>query len=562
MRPAAITLALMLTACSAAGAGNPSSDPRPPAAGFDRLSYPRADYAEAKPGMAGGTLVVAAARDNGTLDWQLLADTNSKWLARMTGDSLVYLDEQGAITPWLATAWTVSPDGLVYTFTLRDGVTFADGTPLDAEAVRVNLDRIRNPATRAAMTTAYIAPYVRGEVVDRLTFRAHLSEPYAPFLNVLAQAWFGLISPKQIREAPETIATAPIGSGPFVVTRYVRQQEVVLTRRTDYAWSPPLTGHKGPAYLERIIVRTLPEALSRYTALKAGEVDFLNDAPAQKAAIIRSDPELVFRNRINLGNPVRGITFNVDRAPFNDPRLRLAFAKAIDRNALSRGPGFAEYAPTTAFLSASTPYRDTAVVKPLGYDPAGANRLLDAAGWQARGADGIRVKDGKRLRLAVLTSNANGLDQVLVGIQSEVRKVGIDLAIDLVPVAQQTERRRLGNYEAFGPGYWHTNTPDGLYIVYHGKQRDDGPYRGQNNSRLADPQLDAILAEARRGASPERLAALYRSAQARLAELVPAIPTSENHTLVAYRADVRGLIFDTSHNTPRFETVWLDRRGS
>lgn len=553
---------MLLTGCSAAGGGNPASDPKPPVEGFGTIAYPRADYAERDAGRAGGTLVIAATRDNGTLDWQLLADTNSKWLARMTGDGLVYLDEKGGITPGLATEWTVSADGLTYDFRLRDGVTFSDGTPLDAEAVRVNFARIRDPRTRAAMTTAYIAPFVRGEAVDRLTFRAHLSEPYAPFLNVLAQAWFGLISPRQIREAPGTIATAPIGSGPFVVERYVRQQEVVLRRRPDYYWSPPITGHKGPAYLDRIVVRTLPEALSRFTALKAGEVDFLADAPPQNAAAIRSDPMLVFRNRVNLGNPVRGITFNVDRPPFSDPRLRLALAKSIDRVALSRGAGFGEFAPTTAFLSASTPYRDAAVTAPLAYDLASANRLLDEAGWAQKGPDGIRVKGGQRLSAGVLTSNANGLESVLVGIQGEARKVGIDLKFDLVPAAQQVERRRLGNYDAFGPGYWHTNTPDGLYIVYHGKQRDGGEYRGQNNSRIADPKLDAILAEARRGGPPARLAELYRAAQARLALLVPAIPTSENHTLVAYRGDVRGLIFDTSHNTPRFETVWLDRRKS
>ena len=131
MRAAAITL-LMLAGCTGGGAGNPASDPKPPAEGFATVAYPRRDYAEHEPGRRGGTLVIAAARDNGTLDWQLLADTNSKWLARLTGDGLVYLDETGAITPALATAWEVSADGLTYTFRLRDGVTFSDGTPLDA----------------------------------------------------------------------------------------------------------------------------------------------------------------------------------------------------------------------------------------------------------------------------------------------------------------------------------------------------------------------------------------------------------------------------------------------
>jgi len=553
---------LMLAGCAQTGAGNPESDPQPTINGTQAIAYPRSDYTEVTKGQAGGTLTIAAARDNGTLDWQVLADTNTKWLGRLIGDGLVYLDEKGAITPWLATSWTISDDGRVYTFRLRDGVTFSDGATLDAEAVRVNLARIRDPKTRAAMTTAYIAPYVRGEVVDRLTFRAILSEPYAPFLNVLAQAWFGLVSPRQILDAPQSIATAPIGSGPFVVERYVRQQEVVLKRREGYDWSPPLTGHRGPAFLDRVVIRTLPEGLARYSALKTGEVDFLADAPAAQSAAIRSDPALVWRNRINLGNPVRGITLNVERPPFSDSRLRRALALSLDRVAMANGAGFREFAPTTAFLSATTPYRDTAASAKLAYDPVAANRLLDEAGWRIKGADGIRIKDGRRLSAAVLSSNANQIESVTVALQAEAKKVGIEIRIESVPTAVMMERRRRGDYDAFGAGYWHTNTPDGLYIVYHGKQRDGGPYRGQNSARLADPEVDALLSEARQGRDRAKLSSLYSKAQTRLVELIPAIPTSENHTLVAYRAGVRGLIFDTSHNTPRFETVWLQAATS
>lgn len=559
MRAVPLVLALAIAACSAGGQpGNGRSDPQPSIAPDARIAYPRSDYVETKPGRPGGTLKLIAARDNGTLDAQVLADTNTKWLGRLISDSLVYLDDKGRITPWLAKSWEVSPDGLTYVFHLRDGVSFSDGTPLDAEAVRVNLARIRDPRTHAAMTTAYIAPYIGGEARDRLTFVAHLSEPYAPFLNVLAQVWFGLVSPRQILQHPETIATAPIGSGPFVVTRYVRQQGLTLKRRADYAWSPDVTGHKGPAYLDAIDIRVIPEPLARYAALSSGEADFVADAPPQNAAAIRADPALVLRNRINLGNPVRAITFNVDQAPFDDVRVRRAFALSLDRAAITRLVGFGEFASTSSFLSASTPYRDPAATAGLATDIAESNRLLDAAGWRARDTDGTRLKNGKRLSAKVLATDVNGLSATIVAVQSDARRIGFDLGIEQVTPAVFSQRRRAGTYQATGTGYWHTNTPDGLFIVYHGSQVMGGPYTGQNVSRLRDPALDAILSQARRGGDPTTLADLYGRAQQRLAALVPAVPVFENHTLIAYRRAVQGVIFDTSHNTPRFETIWLD----
>jgi peptide/nickel transport system substrate-binding protein len=534
------------------------SDPQPHGALDAAVHYPRRDYVEDRPGRSGGALRLAAARDNGTLDVQMLADTNTKWLGRLTFDSLVYLDDEGRITPWLARSWKVSPDGKTYVFHLRDKVTFSDGTPLDAEAVRANLARISDPRTHAAMTTAYIAPFQYGEARDRLTFVAHLREPYAPFLNVLAQAWFGMISPKQIREHPETIATRPIGSGPFVVTRYVRQQGLTLARRAGYDWAPPFIGHKGAARLAGIELRFIPEPLARYAALSSGEIDMTMDAPPQNAAAIRADPALVLRNRINLGNPVRGITFNIERFPFDDVRVRRAVALAIDREAIAKLVGFGEFAPTRSFLSASTPYRDPAAARGLAFDPAAANQLLDQAGWTGRDHDGIRLKQGRRLEAQILSSDANLLSATIVAIQAEVRQIGFDLHILPVTATMLAERRRLGDYQGIGAGYWHTNTPDGLFIVYDGDQITTDRVTGQNLSRLRDVELDAWLAQARRGGDAATLRDLYARAQRRLAELVPAVPVFENHSLFAYRRAVTGVIFDTSHNTPLFYDVALD----
>lgn len=550
----AAALLVLLAACRPTA----TSDGVPGAASTDApIDYPATDYQAGAPGTPGGTLRVSTALDTGTLDFQTITHTNAKWLGRLLYDNLVYLDEKGRIGPWLATSWDISADGLTYRFHLRDGVTFSDGTPLDAEAVRANLARMRDPATRAAMTTAYIAPYAEGRVIDRLTFEARLSEPYTPFLNVLAQSWLGLMSPKALKEHPKQLGESPVGSGPFTVESYTRQQGIRFVRRKDYDWAPPFLNHRGPAYLDRVEVEFVPEAMLRYTALASGQHDLTVDAPPQNASAIRANPELALASRVNLGNPTRALTFNVSQAPFDDVRVRRALTLATDRDAIARIVGFGEYRPKTDFLSVTTPFYDPSYRGVLVHDVAAAHRLLDEAGWTARDAEGYRTRAGVRLGAEVLTTESQSPSPVLVAVQSDARQIGFDLRIVQMPAGPLTERRNANRYQALGAGFWHTNTPDGLYIVYHSRQITSERYIGQNTSRLTDPALDDLLLQARGASDPMLLRDLYGRAQQRLTDLVPAIPLFENHTLVAWRRQVHGVVFDTSHNTPYLLTAWL-----
>lgn len=558
MRRAVFLGALLLAGCAR---------PATPQADFAQtpsrhaFTYDRSNYVETESGRPGGTLRVSVASDTGTLDLQTIAATNPKWLGRLMFDNLVYLDDKGNITPWLAKSWDISPDGKTYTFHLRRDVTFSDGTPFDAEAVRANLDRVRDPKTRAAMTTAYIAPYRIGRVVDRYTFEAQLSEPYTPFLNVLAQSWLGMLSPAVLKKSPAEIASHPIGSGPYVVASYRRQEGIAFTKRRDYAWAPDFLRHKGPAYIDRIEVGFVPEALIRYVSLASGQYQLTIDAPPQNAREIRANPELVLGNRVNLGNPTRAITFNVSRAPFDDTAVRQAFALAIDRTGIARMSGFGEFAPTQAFLSANTPYADLDA-KTGGTDLERAGRLLDRAGWTGRDEDGYRTRGAQRLEATVLLTETAMLSPVVVALQADVKRIGFKLDIEQVTTPQLTDRRKRNAYQALGPGYWHTNTPDGLFIVYHGKQISTPAFIGQNTTMLHDARLDALLSAARANRDPAALARLYASAQERLVTLMPAVPLYENHTLIAYRRSLRGMVYDTSHNMPFLTTAWLAESSS
>lgn len=548
---------LLLSACSGGGAGSDASrqDATAP------IAYPATDYFEQAAGKPGGTLRVSAQSDTGVLDLHAISHTNAQWLGRLLYDNLVYLNDKGEITPWLAKSWQVSPDGKTYTFKLRDDVTFSDGAKFNAEAVLVNLEHMRAPATKSPLAAAYIAPYVDGRVVDEYTFEARLREPYAPFLNVLAQSWLSMESPKAIRENPKGIGQAPVGSGPFVVESYTRQQGIKLVRRPDYNWAPDFVRHKGPAYLDRIEIEFVPEAMTRYASLASGQYDLTIDAPHQNAAAIRADSRLVLDNRVRTGIPTTGLTFNTEKEPFTDPRVRQALAQAVDREGMVRATRFGEVRVKTDFLASNTRYYDPAFSNVLTYDVAKAGALLDQAGWTGRDAEGFRTKDGKRLAAEVVMTDAGFQGPTIVAVQSDLKRVGFDLKIVQLPQAQVTERRLANQYQALGLGVWHTNTPDALYILYDSNEIPSERRIGQNSARLRDARLDDLLAQARRTSDPAVAKGLYSQAQQRLIELVPSVPLYENHTIVAYNRDLKGLVFDTSHNTPVFTTAWLDRGG-
>lgn len=552
----AVAGVLLLSACSGgADSGATRQDANAP------ITYPATDYFEQTAGKPGGTLRVSAQSDTGVLDLHAISHTNAQWLGRLLYDNLVYLNDKGEITPWLAKSWTISPDGKTYTFKLRDDVTFSDGAKFNAEAVRVNLEHMRAPATKSPLAAAYIAPYLDGRVVDEYTFEARLREPYTPFLNVLAQSWLSMESPKAILERPDEIGQKPVGSGPFVVESYTRQQGIKLVRRPDYNWAPDFVRHKGPAYLDRVEIEFVPEAMTRYASLASGQYDLTIDAPHQNAATIRADNRLVLDNRVRTGVPTTGLTFNTEKAPFTDPRVRQALAHAVDREGLVRSIRFGEVRVKTDFLASNTRFYDPAFSGALTYDVARANALLDEAGWTGRDAEGFRTKDGKRLGAEVVMTDAGFQGPTVVAVQSDLKRVGFDLKIVQLPQAQVTERRLANEYQALGLGVWHTNTPDALYILYDSNEIPSDRRIGQNSARLRDAKLDDVLGRARRTADPAELKSLYSQAQQRLTELAPSIPLYENHTIVAYSRDLKGLVFDTSHNTPVFTTAWLDRGG-
>lgn len=510
------------------------------------------------PGDSGQTLRVAVPWDFPSFDGHSISNGTIQFSGRLFSDSLVSLDADGRAVPWLAKSWEISPDGRVYTFHLRDDVTFSDGTKFNADAVLANLEHMRDPATKSPLAGRYIDPYHHGEIVDEYTFRAHLSTPFNAFLEVLAQTWLSIYSPKAIRENPKSLAYKPVGSGPFVLESYERQRGLKFVRRPDYNWAPPYTGHRGAAHLERIEVDIITEPFVRAGALASGQYDLILEVPPQSAASVRGDPELVLYNIIRKGLATRAMTFNVEKAPFDDVRVRRALAIAVDRESIARLQGFGEFLPKNDYLARNTRGYDPANADILRYDLREANRLLDESGWTGRDASGFRTRSGERLGADLLVSDASSPQSASVAVQSDFKRVGFELRLVPLPTAQLIERRRTGDYQALSAGWWQTNTPDVLCTTFCSNEISSRATFGQNVSRLANPELDRLLYGARQETDPVREAAFHAGAQKLLQELAPNVPLQENHNLVAASRRVRGLLFDTSHNYVFLTGVWLD----
>ncbi|GLW10910.1 peptide ABC transporter [Microtetraspora sp. NBRC 13810] len=507
----------------------------------------------------GGTLVLGENGQEPTCaDPHGNASSDGPVVTVPVSDSLVWFDQDGTIEPWLADSWTISPDGRTYTFKLRHGVKFHDGSAWNAEALKANFEHMRDPATKSPLAAAYIAPYKDSKVIDEYTLEVHLSSAYSPFLNVLAQGYLGMISAKQIKEAPQTICDHPIGSGPFVFDKWVKGQSITYHKNPDYNWGPKGAKHTGPAYLDGLEIRFLGEDATRYNALASGEVDAIDFTPPQNVEDVKANPDLAFLSAIRPGHPM-SFWLNTSRAPFDDVRVRQALLYSVDRESIIKGISFGQYRVASGFINSSTPDYASGLEGKIEYNPDKAGKLLDEAGWTTRGADGIRTKDGKRL-VAYFpidpTFPAQRM-QIAVQTQAAARKAGIDIQIQTPSTQEVSDRALAGDYDLTS-GLWATNTADVLWIQYSSKNITTDERRGQNVARLSDDEVDRLVQEARETTDKARQTELYNQVQARLIELVPAIPYYEDPRPVSYNRKVHDLVLPPAYPSPYFYDTWLD----
>lgn len=429
----------------------------------------------------GGTLVIATGADVVTLDPLRMTDVRSGNFLAHIAESLFTLSPAGELIPVLATGYEISPDGLTLTIKLRTGVKFHDGTPFNAGAVKLNLDRFRKDATFKFLIDAI------GEitVVDDSTLRLQLARPFAPILRGLAHTFTAILSPTAIAAGK----VEPVGTGPFVFVEWVRGDRAVVARNPHY-WGQP-------AYLDRVVFRPVLEPGTRVMMLLAGEADLILDVPADDVRVIQADPNCRFVRGPSL--TVQYLGLNNLRGPFKDPRVRQAINYAINKEEIIKAVlgGYATVAaapiPPAAFGHFS--------VGPYPYDPERAQALLAAAGYPRGFKTTLRFNPGWRETAAEL-------------IQAQLRKVGIEVELirmEWGAYLDFTARPAAeSEVDMFLLG-WVTVTMDadyGLYGLFHSTQ-----WPPMNNRAFySNPKVDELLDKARAEFDPNVRLKLYQEA--------------------------------------------------
>lgn len=507
----------------------------------------------------GGTLVYASGDAEPTcLDPHVGGNYPQALIAGQFLESLVSRDASGEIIPWLAESWEPSEDGLAWEFTLREGVTFTDGTPFDAEAVKVNVEHLQDPATQSSTGYLAMGKVERVEVVDDLTARFVMTSPDSALLESLSQPWTAIQSPAGIARGMEENCEAPIGTGPFVVEEWVKQDRVTLVRNDDYSSPPADAEHDGPAYLEAIEWRFVPDAASRYAALQGGQVDVIDNPQPDTIAAAEESGAFTWLDAPRPGAANR-IELNSGQAPFDDERVREAFIRAVQVDdgidALFFGTTDRSYSALSSVEALA--YSDEALFEP---DLDRANELLDEAGWTERDADGTRLKDGQRLtlRFPVSTNQSIPAEQSLFDqVEATAGEAGFDVVIDLLDLSSWYGRLFANEYEIVSAPYTKVG-PDVLRILYHSDSITPAPSGYfANLAQLDDPEVDALLTEAAATSDAAARADLYEQAQQRILGGFYLLPLYDQQNSFLLDPSVRGARAMPTVSTPSFHDAWL-----
>ncbi|WIB16500.1 ABC transporter substrate-binding protein [Curtobacterium sp. MCPF17_050] len=529
----AATILLAVTACSAAGAAGDSSTP-----------------------VSGGTLTYASGDAEPTcLDPHVGGNYPQALLATQYIEELVGLDDDGRPTPELAEKWTTSDDGKTLTFTLRDDVTFTDGTPFDAAAVVANIEHVQDPAT--ASSTGYLAlqSIEKATATDDHTVTLSLSRPDAALLESFSQPWVGMESPKALQRKQATNCESPVGTGPFAVTGWKHGDRVTLERNTAYT---PLAGSSTEPRLDGLTWRFLPDSTSRYAALQSGQVDVIDNAqPDQlKAASAKGSVRDLDAPRPGASNRLE---LNSGHGVFRDESVREAFIAAaeIDPGLRSLFLGTAKRSYSVLSSVEPTSYSDESL---FAYDPAEAKRLLDEAGWKTN-SDGVREKDGKTLTVTFPVSTNQSVPaerSLFQQIQASEAEVGIEVRLQELDLSSWYAALAENQYDVVSAPYTKVG-PDVLRILYDSASITPAPSGYfANLAQLDDPALDELLEKASQTSDANERAELVEQAQRTILESRTVLPLYDQQNHFLYRSAVHG-ISTTSVSTPWFGTAWIAR---
>ncbi|MGG7982553.1 TIGR04028 family ABC transporter substrate-binding protein [Klebsiella aerogenes] len=466
-----------------------------------------------------------------------------------------------AIEPWIAESWSSNDEKTEYTFKLRPGVTFSDGTPLDANAVAKNFDTygLGNKALRLPVSEV-INNYDRSEVIDPLTVKFYFKKPSPGFLQGTATIGSGLVSLSTLARSFEALGDARniIGSGPFTVKDEKPGRELTLVARKDYQWGPKNLAQQGPANLDGITYIVTPEDSVRIGALLAGQAGFIRQVQAY-------DEKQATDQGFNIyAAPTRGVNDSLSFRPDNplvaDLRVRQALVHATNAKQVVETLFSPNY-PQASSVIARTAAGYVDLSDKLAFDQQKAKQLLDEAGWTP-GADGIRQKAGQRLALTVYESLPQPQNkEVLQLVAQQWRQVGVALSVK----AGDAGSRVLDNLDPLKTPLTVSEVgradPDVVKSMFFPANRDALLQQGGSSDKVKtfrDDKLNALLTAIPAEVDAQKRLQLTGDAQRYLLDNAYVIPIFEEPQVFAGAPWVKGVRFEAV-GRPSFYGAWLDK---
>lgn len=365
---------------------------------------------------------------------------NQMYAQAMVYEPLVRYTAEGTLEPWLATHWSVSPDGKTYTFTLREHVQFSDGSPFNAAAAKANLDAVLANAKRHQWMEL-VSTLDRVEAPDEHTLVLHLKHPYYPTLMELAQ-----VRPLRFA-APDARPGTPVGTGPWVLAQ-TRRGEYDRFERNEHYW-----GAK-PAY-GAVLVKVISDPDSRAIALQTGELDLIQGAEGEisPGTFVRLR-DAGFNTAISAPLATRTVAMNTGQAPTNELVVRQAINQAVDKDTIIAKVLHGLEPRADALFSSNMPYANIGL-KALPYDPDHARQALDVAGWKIPAGKTVREKDGQPLNTELVFLGTSALQKSLAEIiQGELAKVGIEVKLRAEEEGSLVQRQREGRFGMIFADTW------------------------------------------------------------------------------------------------------------
>jgi len=493
---------------------------------------------------SGGTLQFAVSNepDFQSLDVNRTTGTWTHYIGMSIFDTLLVKDRQteSKALPSLASSYESSPDLTSFTFKMRQGVKFHDGTDLDANAVKYMMDRVTDPKNSAALAFSYTGPtYKSTEVIDPQTVKIDFVKPNPVMLSRLTRAYFGVGSPTAIEKLGlDKFSRAPVATGAFLFKEWAAKDHVTVTRNPAYAWAPEIFANRGAPYLDAVNFRVIPDAATKGAALESGDVKMIEEPPFQDLPRYLGDSRYRGIQSYPQGTSYL-LYLNTRRPPTDDINVRKAIEHAIDKDAIIKTVYFGIHQAAFSPITSSTFGWDSSLKSLYPHDNAKAGQLLDQAGW-TMGPSGVRQKSGQELLLSMLTSFKDLPELV----QAQLKSVGIKVDITVLPPGTQILDRALKYTDHILDGQnqqsgFLNEDPDILRTTfspdYIGKQQQ-ATFIG-----YSDPAFTQLLNDQQQHLNDDTRAGILKQAQQTVMNNALVVPIFDGHKTIISTKDIDGV---------------------